>query len=165
MCILISLLMAVLYVGAAIIIKKKLPDSISSMVYILPEGGWRWLWTVWIWLTGLLLIAPLMNAMPENWKFIAFLTIGCLMFCGAMPIFIEDNHKWHNILGIAAGILSQVCVAFISPWWLSVWLLWPFLMGSTIIQPDGGDMREMFSGKGIFVAEAICFITLCGCLI
>ena len=150
MCILISLLMAVLYVGAAIIIKKELPVSISSMVYILPKGGWRWLWTVWIWLTGLLLIVPLMDALPDDWKFLAFLTIGCLMFCGAMPIFIEENHKWHNIFGIAAGVLSQGCVAIINPWYLVLWIL---ILSALWMK-----------NKTTFISEVICFLTLLCCL-
>ena len=150
MCILISLLMAVLYVGAAIIIKKELPVSISSMVYILPKGGWRWLWTVWIWLTGFLLIVPLMDALPDGWKFLAFLTIGCLMFCGAMPIFIEENHKWHNIFGIAAGVLSQICVAIINPWYLVLWIL---ILSALWMK-----------NKTTFISEAICFLTLLCCL-
>ena len=45
---LISISLVVLYVGTTIWIKKELPDSISAMVYDLPEGGWRWLWTVWL---------------------------------------------------------------------------------------------------------------------
>ena len=147
---LVSIIMAVLYVGAAIIIKKEIPVSISSLVYILPEGGWRWLWTIWIWITGLLLIVPLMDALPDEWRFLGFFTIASLMFCGAIPLFMEEYNTWHNILGVAAGILSQVCVAVINPWCLTLWIL----MLSALW------MRS----KAVFISEAICFISLLSCL-
>lgn len=150
MCILISLLMAVLYVGAAIIIKKEIPESISSMVYVLPEGGWRWLWTIWIWFQGFLLISPLMDSLPEEWRWLGFLTIASLVFCGAMPLFIKEQNKWHNILGVSSGVLSQFCVLVINPWFLFIWIL----MISAL----------WMKNKAVFISEAICSITLLSCL-
>lgn len=144
--ILISIIMAVLYVGAAIIIKREIPVSISSLVYILPEGRWRWLWTIWIWITGLLLIVPLMDALPDEWKFLGFFTIASLMFCGAIPLFIEEYNTWHNILGVAAGILSQVCVVIINPWYLTLWIL---ILSALLMK-----------SKTVFISEVICFISL-----
>ena len=144
--ILISIIMAVLYVGAAIIIKREIPVSISSLVYILPEGRWRWLWTIWIWITGLLLIVPLIDALPDEWKFLGFFTIASLMFCGAIPLFIEEYNTWHNILGVAAGILSQVCVAIINPWHLTLWIL---ILSALLMK-----------SKTVFISEVICFISL-----
>lgn len=144
--ILISIIMAVLYVGAAIIIKREIPVSISSLVYILPEGRWRWLWTIWIWITGLLLIVPLIDALPDEWKFLGFFTIASLMFCGAIPLFIEEYNTWHNILGVAAGILSQVCVVIINPWYLTLWIL---ILSALLMK-----------SKTVFISEVICFISL-----
>ena len=160
----LSLLMAVAYIAAVIIKDKKLPDSISALVYALPSK-WQWLWTVWLWAISLLMCIPLINVLPEVWKFLGFLTLACLGFVGAMPIIYKEHKKAHDILGVLAGILSQVCVFIISPWWLLVWFLWPFFMGSTIVQPKGGDMRELFKGKGVFVAEVICMITLAGTIL
>lgn len=143
---LLSVIMAVLYVGAAIIIKRQIPESISSMVYILPEGGWRWLWTIWLWSEGFLLIVPLTDALPDEWRIIAFLTIASLVFCGAMPLFVKEQNKWHNILGVSSGILSQLCVLIINPWYLSIWIL----MISAL----------RIKNKIVFIAEAICYITI-----
>jgi len=54
----ISVLLVVLYVGAAIWRFRALPDSISAMVYALPDGGWRWLWSAWLAIVGILTFAP-----------------------------------------------------------------------------------------------------------
>ena len=160
-----SVLLVVSYVGITIWGLKGLPDSISAMVYVLPRQG-QWVWIVWMWVASLCVCIPLIGVMPDTLRFMGFITLACLMLCGAMPISSSTtNKKWHDWLGIAGGILSQVCVAFISPWWLTAWMLWPFLMGSTIIQPEGGDMRRLFKGKGVFVAEMICFLVLTGALV
>lgn len=160
----LSLLMAVAYIAAVIIKNKKLPDSISALVYALPKK-WQWVWTVWLWAISLLMCIPLIDVLPETWKFLGFLTLACLGFVGAMPIIYKEHKKAHDILGVSAGILSQICVFIISPWWMLAWFLWPFLMGSTIVQPEGGDMRELFKEKGVFVAEMICMITLAGTIL
>jgi len=151
--------MAIAYIAVVIIKDKKLPDSMSALVYAL-SNKWQWVWTLWLWAVSLLMCIPLIDALPETWKFLGFLTLACLGFVGAMPIIYKEHKKAHDILGVSAGILSQVCVFILSPWWLLVWFLWPFLMGSTIVQQKGGDMRELFKGKGVFVAEVICMITL-----
>lgn len=44
----LSILLAVSFTGIAIWKMNGLPDSISAMVYALPEGGWRWHAT-WRW--------------------------------------------------------------------------------------------------------------------
>lgn len=159
----ISILFVAAYLVVAIWRMKALPDSISALVYALPSK-WQWVWTLWLWAVSLLMCIPLIDVLPETWKFLGFLTLACLGFVGAMPIIYKEHKKAHDILGVLAGILSQVCVFIISPWWLLVWFLWPFLMGSTIVQPEGGDMRELFKGKGVFVAEVICMITLAGAM-
>ena len=158
----IGILLAVLYTGTVIWVNGELPDSISAMVYVMERHG-QWVWTVWMWAVSVCVCIPLIDALPDAWKLLGFATLCCLVLCGAMPISSAlTNKKWHDALGIAAGVLSQLCVAVVSPWWLAAWALWPFLMGSTVIQPDGGDMRKTFKGKGVFVAEAICLLTVAG---
>lgn len=153
--VIISIVMAVAYVAAVIINDKKLPDSISALVYSLPFKG-QWFWTLWLWAVSLTAGIPLLDIFPESWLFLAFMMLACIWFVAAMPIIWEEHKNAHNILGISACVLSQVCVAVVSPWCLMTWLIWPFLMGSTVIQPEGGDMRKLFGGKGVFVAEAVC---------
>lgn len=160
----LSALLAVLYVGAAIGAKGAMPDSVSSMVYLLPKTG-QWVWIVWVWCVTMLLTPALIEAMPDMLRFIAFLTVACLMFCGAMPVVKNKKNTAHNILGVSAGILSQVCVLVICPWWLLGWLVMvALLLGSFAAYNDAERTPSIYDGKGVFVSEAICWLSLMGSL-
>jgi hypothetical protein len=87
-----------------------------------------------------------------------------MMFVGAMPLVRNESNKAHNVLGISAGIFSQICVAILDPDWLFSWALFIFLMGSVYIQPQGW-LGKAMKGKGIFVAEVACWISVMGSLI
>jgi len=54
----LSILMVVSFTGIAIWKMNGLPESISAMVYALPDGGWRWLWSAWLALVSILTFAP-----------------------------------------------------------------------------------------------------------
>jgi hypothetical protein len=41
------MVLVALYVGATIYHTKKMPESVSAMVYAFP---FKWLWTIWLWL-------------------------------------------------------------------------------------------------------------------
>lgn len=159
----LSILLAASFVGVAIWRKRKLPVSISSLVYLF-EGNYRMIWTVWMWAVALLTAPALIDAMPEDFKFVGFLTIASLVFTGAMPLFMEDNKKMHFFFAYTAGILSQLCVVMICPWWLGVWMVFAFLMGSIYVQP-WGDIAKIVEHKGAFIAEMCCAASLWGCLI
>lgn len=141
--------MAALGVGAAIYSSKRIPESISAMVWCLPWNA-QWLWTIWMWLVTITLAPCLIDAMPSIYQFVAFFTIACLGFVGAMPLFLKQQRKAHNILGVSAGILSQVCVAFICPWWLSVWLL----MAVALWKP--------IRSKAVMISECLCYVAMVG---
>ena len=153
----ISILLVVLYVGAAIRKKCDLPDSISGMVYVLPKGGWRWLWTIWIWIVGFILAPCLIGALDESFRFLGFVTIVMLIFCGAMPLFDKDNNALHNFFGVSACVLSQVCVTIICPWCL---LFWTILIGVCVYDYFARNYPKWLRGKGVFIAETICFMAL-----
>ena len=159
----LSVLLVVLYVGTAIWHGRKLPDSVSAMVYLLPRAG-QWIWTLWLWVVSFLIIPSLLETLPEDLTAFGFLTIVCLCFSGAMPLVKNEANTMHYAFAIAGGILSQVCVAIICPSWLTAWMLFIFLMGSVYIQP-WGSLGKAMKGKGVFVAEAICWLTVTGCLI
>lgn len=154
-----SAFMAISFTGVAIWRKRALPESISSLVYIF---RWKWLWTVWLTVVGILTCAPAIEVLDRiGMGFLGFGTLVCLVFCAAMPIFVDEQKQWHDILGISAGILSQICVLFISMDWLYAWALFAFLMGSVYVQPKGWLGRVM-KGKGVFVAECICYaVVIC----
>lgn len=160
----LSALLDVLYTGTAIWAKRGMPDSISSMVYLLPKTG-QWVWTLWVWAVTMLMAPALLEAMPDGLHFIAFLTVASLMFCGAMPVVKHERNTAHNIFGVSAGILSQVCVLFIGPWWLLAWLLMTaMLFGSLAAFNDSVLTPRICDGKGVFVSEAICGVSTMGSL-
>ena len=136
----IGLIPILLYV----IKNHEFPESISSLVYMM--GGT--LWTLWIWtLTGLTM-PKLLNVLPEEWKFIGFIGLGCLGFVGAMPLIPDEKNTLHNVLGIATGIFTQVAVL----------ILWPSLLWCWII------FLVLGWRKPVFVSEMICWVTLVSCL-
>ena len=159
----LSLFMVTLYVGVTTWKLGALPDSISSMVYVLPEGGWRWLWTAWLWVVALLTCIPTIEALSvKELEVFGFFTLLGLGFTGAMPLFLKEMIRTHYILSIAAGIFSQVCVLIICPWFLSLWLLivW-FLLDSL----TAGDKTRWYDHKAVFISESICYVSLLGSLL
>ncbi len=158
---LISALLVVLYLGAATWRLRKLPDSVSALVYDLPKK-WQWVWSAWLALVTALLAPALTEAMPSEWYAIAaHIFIICLAMTAAMPLVPGSHNRAHYGLSIAAGIFSQVCVAIIGPWWLLVWLLFVGIFFYAITGKD----KSVFDGKGVLVIEIICSLSLIGCLI
>lgn len=149
---LLSVLIAVLYVGTAIYLHRELPASISHMVFNLSKG-YQFVWTLFIWSMAFGICPALLDALDGSiFQFVGFLTIAALAFVGAMPLVRHDPNTAHNILAIAAGIGSQLCVMLICSWWLLLWfVLVPLIASSTM---------RIFEGKGIFILEVLCYITL-----
>lgn len=71
---------------------------------------------------------------------------------------------WHNIFGIAAGVLSQICVAIINPNWFCMWMPALFVLGSIYIQPEGW-LGKAIKGKEVLIVEITCYIDLIGSLL
>lgn len=151
----ISILLAVSFVGIAAVKLRSIPVSISSLVDVF-RGDCRWLWTVWVWAVVFTLAAPLMDVLSPNWQSVGFFTLFCLVMCGAMPLFLVEKQKWHSAFGIAAGILSQVCVAFICSWCLLAWLAFVYMVVDVLLIARN---ERWYEGKVTFVAEAICAVS------
>ncbi len=163
----ISILLAALYVGAATWNRKELPDSVSAMVYDLPRSG-QWLWIMWMWAVSLLTCIPLIDALPDGARVLGFATFASLMLCGAMPISDSTtNRRAHNAFGILGGVFSQACVAVISPWWLTAWLLFVAIYGYDLLPSQNGRIypSRWYDDKGIFLAEMICAVAVFGSLL
>ena len=157
-----SILLAASFTGVAIWRKRALPESISSLVYVF---RWKWLWTVWLSVVGLLTCIPTIDVLDtKDMGFLGFLTLACLLFCAAMPIFMRDWKRWHDILGISACVLSQACVSIVCAVWLFAWALFVFLMGSVYVQPQGR-LAKAVKGNGVFMAEATCYVSMVGSLL
>ena len=159
----VSILLVVSYVGITIWKRRELPESVSAMVYNLPKP-WQWLWIVWLWASTYTLTPALFEVMPEDWGVIAHAFATSMLFIGAMPLMKDSENRAHYALAIAAGIFSQLCVLIIDAQWLATWLVFPFLMASVYVQPQGG-IAKAVNGKGVFVAEVVCYIALEGSLI
>ena len=158
----ISILLVTSFVGVAIWRAKALPESISSLVYVFKH---KWLWTVWLWAVSFLTCMPAITALGRiGMGFLGFGTLACLLFCGAMPLFLKDNTTAHWVSGTAGCVLSQLSVWFIGYDWLSAWMLFVFLMLSVYVQPEGSLGRAM-KGRGVLVAECVCYISYEGALL
>lgn len=153
----ISVLLVALYVGATIWRFRALPDSISAMVYALPEGGCRWLWSAWLALVGILTFAPVVEMLDgRGLGILGFLPMALLMFVAVWPIFDREHYRWHNIFGTAAAVVSQVDVWLISPYWLLLWLL----MVAAVFMKGLRHTGTYFGGKGVLIAEVVCYVVL-----
>ena len=157
-----SAILAISFLGVAVWRLKGLPESISSMVYTLKH---RWLWTLWIWAVAFLTCIPAVTALDRiGMGFLGFGTLACILFCGAMPLFLKDNTTAHWVSGTAGCILSQLSVWFIGADWLFAWTLFLFLMGSVFVQPTGG-IAKAVEHRGVLVAECVCYISYEGSLL
>ena len=163
----IAILLMVIYIGITIWKKKELPKSISHMVYDLPKGGWRWLWTIWLWSVVMCVAPSLIEALSgSSFQFVGFLTIASLLFIGALPLFDTDHLKWHNTLAIAGGIGSQICTIRICPWWMLLWFVMIILMGGAFCAfKDNKGYYRIIDGKGIFITEILCSTTVIAAII
>ena len=139
------------------------PESVSGLVYNLSERM-RWAWSGWLIAVALTLMVPLMYALDDV-AWLGWLTVVCLLGAG-YPMFRDESRHWHKICAVAAGVLSQVCVACLCPWWLLVWTIWlPLLAGAMAALNDAEEMPCLMAGHSVFVAECTCAISLYGCLL
>lgn len=180
--VLASILLVALYVGAAVWMRWRdtdvsesfyerlntaLSDSISAMVYELSRG-WQWLWIVWMWAVSLLTCIPLIEVLPDDVKVLGFATLACLMLCGAMPISDKAvSRRAHNVFGILGGILSQVCVAILTPCWLLAWAAFVAVYVYDVLTSRNWRVypSRWYDGKGVLLAEMICTVTVSGLLL
>jgi hypothetical protein len=151
--VIISLLLAVGGVSAAC--GGGVPESISSMVYALRKDR-QWLWSAWLFAVTALLMPRLLEL--AHWA--GWLTTACLVGVAVTPIIKEETRGIHNWLGIAAGVMSQVCVAWICPWWLFLWVLIVYAIAMDFADGNYDEGQEILHGKGVFVAEVVCMVTL-----
>lgn len=157
----LSVVVVALYLGCYIWKNKELPDSISAMVYDLPKQQ-QWLWSAWLCLVAVLLFEPLV----QHAGGLGWLTCVCLFGTALMPLVNTETRKWHYVLAYATGILSQVDVAWVSPWWLVMWLIMVVMVMAAFAGfNDSREIPKVFNGKGVTIAECICFVALVGSLL
>ena len=149
--IILSIILVVSFVGITIYKTKELPESISAMVWSL-KGDWKWLWSVWLMAVSILTFVPIIEILDrKDVGVLGFLPMVCLCFVAVWPLFDSEHVKLHNGLAILGGILSQLSVALINPWWLLLWLLMPVAL--------------LKKSKSVMIAECICYAAIVGALI
>lgn len=156
--IILSILLVVLFVGIIIWRTKELPESVSAMVYDLPQGGWQWLWTMWLILVDVFAFGPVIEILDvQGFGWLAFLPMAMIGFVAVWPLFDEEHRAWHYALSIAAAMITQVCVWKISPWCLLLWLL---LLVLCVYAFFAKTYPSWLKGKSVLIAECICYLTL-----
>lgn len=157
----LSLLLVTSFVGGACKRHGELPDSISAMVYDLPSKL-RWLWTVWMVHVSALTLIPAIEVLDhKGLAIVAYFALVFLLLTAVNPLTGKDNEEVHMTLAKIAGLLTQVAVAFIDANWLACLMVFLFLYGSIYIQPQGW-LAKAVNGKGVFIAEAVCYVSLLG---
>ena len=165
--VLISILLSALGVGLATWKKRELPDSLSALVYDLPTKQ-QWMWTLWMWAMAVTVGIPLIDRMDGSmFQFLAFFTMVSLVLCGAIPIVRNERNTVHYGLAIVAGVSSQLCVVLIEPLWLLVLpVVLAFVAVAAFVQKPWAEwVWQRISGKGVLLLEAVCAMSLFGCLL
>lgn len=121
-----------LYVVAMVYTGRKIPESISQTVFLLPRKG-QWVFTIVMWMVGFMLMPVLMEKVSEQTQFIAFLMIGGVCFVGAAPLVPKAKNTVHYVGAVDAGIASQLLVALNQPLLLLLWFLY---IGYTLLAKD-----------------------------
>ena len=160
-----SISLAALYMGAVTWKNRELPESISALVYALPAGRWRWLWSAWLALVTLLMAPALTAALSATWRtsLLADATVICLAMTAALPLLPGYHNRLHTALGITSGVLTQACVWLVCPWWLLLWLLMAAVaVDAWFAHPS---LPRWYDHKGVLIAEIICAATVYGSLL
>ena len=116
---------------------------------------------MWLAVVNVLTFAPAIEILDHSdLGFVGFLTMAMIAFVAVWPLFDKDHRKAHYVLGVLAGIMSQVCVAIVSPWWLVTWMLYvALILLSSYTQYKWLDYTY---GKGVFIIEMTCYLTQTG---
>ena len=126
------------------------PESLSALVYEVPSGM-QWVWVLWMEAVAFSMAPCLLDVLPEGCEVFGWLMVVCLMLCGGMPLVRNEENRWHYLFAIMAGVLSQLCVVLLCPWWLLLWVLYlaclPFI-----------------GSRWCFWVEVACAVGLYGCL-
>ena len=155
--IIISVVIALSYVVGVIWKKRELPCSLSAMVFEL-KGNAKWLWTLWIWAVGALAMIPMIEALDgKDLGIVGLVTLVLVYLVGAWPLFDEGHRTLHNVLGVSAGILSQLCVILVSPLCMLSWSLFALIMAVGYVFPN---VVRWCDGKVVFISEMLCLVPL-----
>lgn len=126
----ISLLIIISYIIYSIIKNKKIPDSLSATYY--DNGIW---FSISLLSSLFLIIYPMLEITPENWKFLAFFTILGLSFVGFSPDYRSNSlvDKVHTGMALFGTISSQIWILIMNPYILLSWIICLFVDKSKLL--------------------------------
>lgn len=143
----------------AVCIKFGIPTTLSESYYFIYK---KYLFTLVMWLSGFLLLPPIMEMTGGDTQIIPFLSIIGIMIVGAAPRYKEQERTLHIIGATMAGFFSQLwIILYAYPWTLLTWailIIWAIgiLIESKLVEWS----EELDKRKWFFWAEMLAFINL-----
>ena len=143
----------------AVCIKFGIPTTLSESYYFIYK---KYLFTLVMWLSGFLLLPPIMEMTGGDTQIIPFLSIVGIMIVGAAPKYKEQERTLHIIGATMAGFFSQLwIILYAYPWTLLTWailIIWAIgiLIESKLLEWS----EELDKRKWFFWAEMLAFINL-----
>ena len=108
-------------------------ESVSGMAYVLP----KWLFSVWVFLTGLLAVPSVFDALSDTWRFLGFLMMAALVFVAATACYREERTALHYAAGTATAVVATFITAVLCPKLLWLWLLYPLVIIRVQVKKSG----------------------------
>ena len=143
----------------AVCIKFGIPTTLSESYYFIYK---KYLFTLVLWLSGFLLLPPIMEMTGGDTQIIPFLSIIGIMIVGAAPRYKEQERTLHIVGATMAGFFSQLwIILYAYPWTLLTWailIIWAIgiLIESKLVEWS----EELDKRKWFFWAEMLAFINL-----
>lgn len=143
----------------AVCIKFGIPTTLSESYYFIYK---KYLFTLVMWLSGFLLLPPIMEMTGGDTQIIPFLSIIGIMIVGAAPRYKEQERTLHIMGATMAGFFSQLwIILYAYPWTLLTWailIIWAIgiLIESKLVEWS----EELDKRKWFFWAEMLAFINL-----
>ena len=143
----------------AVCIKFGIPTTLSESYYFIYK---KYLFTLVLWLSGFLILPPIMEMTGGDTQIIPFLSIIGIMIVGAAPKYKEQERTLHIIGATMAGFFSQLwIILYAYPWTLLTWfilIIWAIgiLIESKLVKWS----EELDKRKWFFWAEMLAFINL-----
>ena len=143
----------------AVCIKFGIPTTLSESYYFIYK---KYLFTLVLWLSGFLILPPIMEMTGGDTQIIPFLSIIGIMIVGEAPKYKEQERTLHIIGATMAGFFSQLwIILYAYPWTLLTWailIIWAIgiLIESKLVEWS----EELDKRKWFFWAEMLAFINL-----
>ena len=118
MAVLIPIIIALAGVGYAIHRTREIPESVSAIAYVMPH----WAFSSWIALTGISMLPPMMDALPDGWQWVGFLCVVGLLIVASSSYYRTEATTLHWAGGILCGVCAMTAAAIVRPWVLLLWI-------------------------------------------